>query len=70
MLRDERLAGRKQMRLLREWLRERPCDNLPASPPRAEKKTKKLSHHGTEEVTAQVGNHLKKKINRSKTLIL
>ena len=59
VLRDERLARRKQMRLLREWLRERPCEEVPVSPQKTEKKTKRGSHHGTEEVTSQVGNYLK-----------
>ena len=49
---------REQMRLLREWLLEWPCEDLPAGPQKAEKKTKRPSHHGTEEVTAQVGNQL------------
>ena len=59
VLRDERLARRKQMRLLREWLQERPCEEVPVSPQKTEKKTKRGSHHGTEEVTSQVGNYLK-----------
>ena len=58
VLRDERLARRMQSKLLLEWLRERPCEDLPAGPQRAEK-TKRQSHHGTEEVTSQVGNYLK-----------
>ena len=41
------------MRLLRE------CVDVPARPQRAEKKTKRTTHHGTEEVTSQVGSNLK-----------
>ena len=48
------------MRLLREWLLEWPSEDLPAGPQsKTEKKSKRLSHHGTEEVTSQVGNYLK-----------
>ena len=67
LLRDERLARKELLRkerlvlekLLLEWLREWPCEDLPASPRRAEKKIKRPSHHGTEEVTSEVGNNLK-----------
>ena len=62
VLRDERLAKRKWLREAREkLLLEQPSEEVPASPQGAEKKTKRLSHHGTEEVTAQVGNYMKKK---------
>ena len=54
--REERLARREQMRLLRE------CVDVPARPQRAEKKTKRTTHHGTEEVTSQVGTNLKMSI--------
>ena len=57
--REERLARREQMRLLRESLLESQCEDLPARPQRAEKKTNRTTHHGTEEVTSQVGNYLK-----------
>ena len=53
--REERLARREQMRLLRESQ----CEDLPARPQRAEKKTKRTAHHGTEEVTSQVESNLK-----------
>ena len=49
-------------KLLLEWLREWPCEDMPASPRRAEKKIKRPSHHGTEEVTSEVGNNLKARI--------
>ena len=62
MLRDERLARKKQSRderlvgekLLLKWLREWPCDDLPAGPLKSEKKMKRSAHHGTEQVTAAV----------------
>lgn len=66
VLREEKLARGEQMRLLRAWLQEWPCEDLPAGAQRAEKKTKWLSHHGTEEVTAQVSNYLK--LRKTKTL--
>ena len=56
--REERLARREQMRLLRESQ----CEDLPARPQRAEKKTNRTTHHGTEEVTSQVGTNLKMSI--------
>ena len=60
VLRDERLARRKQLRDVREkLLLEQPCGEVPVSPQRTEKKTKRQAHHGTEEVTSQVGNYLK-----------
>ena len=60
VLRDERLARRKQLRDAREkLLLEQPCEEVSVSPQRAEKKTKRSSHHGTEDVTSQVGNYLK-----------
>ena len=47
------------MRLLRESLLESQCEDLPARPQRAEKKTNRTTHHGTEEVTSQVESNLK-----------
>ena len=62
VLKEERLVRREQMRLLLDWLLEWPCEDLPAGPQKAEKKTKRTTHHGTEEVTSQVGTNLKMSI--------
>ena len=78
MVKEERLAKKKVVKeerlrremVLRDWLREWPCDGLPAVPALKKPKRDPTAHHCAEQVTAEVrrvlGRSSKAKIKKTK----